>query len=388
MFPKSLIIPLMAVSFTFVNPCDPPKEQEIQPTENDVIHDVTVIYPEFKSVPRAYSVEGVFAPSEVTTITANANGTIEELFVREGDSVQINDPVVSLSNTETLDMIDLKRALLKEYQARLNEVQAKLEASRGEDRPLPIRETEFLDEEPLGAPVTKPFGSASEQETKPQTFKELAEVLESAMDRLQKEADYLDRLLLNLTQNSPVSGVVTKIHVSAGNKVKEQDKLVEISQTNPLSVTFMVPDSVASFVDKNSTVKVEPLDAQEFKGEGTVYFISPNVDTASGRIEIKATVSNDEGRMKGGQKAQVHLATRKMDRVIVLPKRVLHFEDNKTYVFTVFHNQAKLVSVEPGEETPDGQVQIFGDLRVDDPIVIDRPVELKHDSYVRVKNHP
>lgn len=374
---------LLAVSFTFVNPCDQPPD-DAAPRPDDTVFDVTVVYPEFQSVPRTHTVPGTFDPSEVDTVTANATGTVAQLFVGEGDTVAKDDPVVALGSTHLLDLIDIKRARVKELSARLEELKTRLAHTGGSDEPVTIEDTVFLDEEHIDEPVQKPFGDAGKPRPTPKTLKALAELIETQMDRLEKEANVLDRKLLSLTQNSPVNGVVTATFVSEGNKVNEGDKLVAISQTNPMSVTFYLPDTVASFVDKHSTVTVWPADNPKAKGTGTVYFIDPNIDTQTGRIKVKAHVSNENGLIKGGQKAKVRVATRKMDRVIVLPKRVLYHEEGKKYVFTVAHKKAKLVQVTTGEETQDGKIQIFGELRVDDPIIIDRPLELKHNSFVKI----
>jgi membrane fusion protein (multidrug efflux system) len=111
--------------------------------------------------------------------------------------------------------------------------------------------------------------------------------------------------------------------------------------------------------------------------------VSPNTDHTSGTIEIRAHIDNPEYRIKGGQKANVSVSTNKVDRVVVLPKKVLVFQDNKSYVFVVYKNQARLTEVTLGEETEDGNIQVYGDLRVDDPIVVNRPAELKDGSFVK-----
>jgi len=380
---RSLIFPLIAVSFTFVNPCDQPAKVR-QPGADDKIYEVKVIYPQFTSVPQAYSVDGKFDVSEVDIITANASGEIEQLYVNEGDTVEQDDPVVSISNSNLVDRIDLKRAKIKEYKARLEEIQIKLEVSAGVDQPVNLEDSTFLDEEPLDEPVKKDFGNASAPKPKPRTIKAMAEVLEATIEAWTKEADILDRKLLDLTLNTPVSGVVTKKFVSEGNRVKVQDKLLEISKTDPMSVTFLLPNEIASFVDKHSKVKVYPTDNPDAKGQGNVYFINPNIDTNTGKIEVRAHVVNTNGLIKGGQNAKVQLNTRKMSRVIVLPKTVLYYENGKKFVFIAYRNQAKLVEVTTGDEDDNGQVQIFGELRVDDPIVMDRPMELRHNSFIKV----
>jgi len=375
---------LLAFSFTFVNPCS--QEGKIQkPKSSDKIYEVTVVYPKFISVPKKYFVQGRLDVSETSFVTANTTGDVEQIFVTEGDHVEKNDPIIALSNVHILEQIDLKRAKIKEYQARLADAEAKISGLEGEDRPVAIEETQFLDEEPIDEPVVKDFGDANDALPQPQTLKTLSEVLDKHIDVLTKEADILDRRLLELNQSSPVNGVITKILVSDRNKVKEQDRLIAISQINPLSVTFNVPQETANYIDKHSTVTVTPKDAPDMKAIGTVYYIGPNIEAKSGKVEIRAHVANENGNLKGGQETDVFVSTRKMGRVVVLPKSVVHYdEDKQTNVFIAFRNQAKLVEISLGEDMGNNNIQIHGDLRVDDPIIIDRPKELKHNSFVKM----
>jgi multidrug efflux pump subunit AcrA (membrane-fusion protein) len=375
---------LLAFSFTFVNPCS--QEGKIQkPKSSDKIYEVTVVYPKFISVPKKYFVQGRLDVSETSFVTANTTGDVEQIFVTEGDHVEKNDPIIALSNVHILEQIDLKRAKIKEYQARLADAEAKISGLEGEDRPVAIEETQFLDEEPIDEPVVKDFGDANDALPQPQTLKTLSEVLDKHIDVLTKEADILDRRLLELNQSSPVNGVITKILVSDRNKVKEQDRLIAISQINPLSVTFKVPQETANYIDKHSTVTVTPKDAPDMKAIGTVYYIGPNIEAKSGKVEIRAHVANENGNLKGGQETDVFVSTRKMGRVVVLPKSVVHYdEDKQTNVFIAFRNQAKLVEISLGEDMGNNNIQIHGDLRVDDPIIIDRPKELKHNSFVKM----
>lgn len=386
MISKYLVWPLLGLSFSFVNPCTPQSKGPKTAKIPDKVFEVSVVHPEFSTVAQDYAVDGQFDASEVSVVTANSIGEISEVLVNEGDAVTKDDPLVVLSNTTLLELIDLKRARAKEFTTRLKETQTRLTRNYGEDIPATVEDTLFLDEEPVDEmQQQKDYGTATPTQNKPASLKVLAEVLETTADSLNKQADALDRKLLELSHTSPVSGVVTKVHVTPGNGVREQDKLIEISQMDPMSVTFLLPDEVASFIDKHSVVKVSPVDAPEVVGEGTVYFISPNIDPANGKIEVRAHVSNPDLRIKGGQKATIKVATRKMDRVIVLPKQVLYFENGKTYVFIVFKDQAKLVEVEASSPDEKGQVQIAGDLKVDDAIIINRPMDLVHNSYVKVQ---
>ncbi|OVE82778.1 hypothetical protein BVY03_00105, partial [bacterium K02(2017)] len=343
---KSFALPaLMAISFSFVNPCSNTNQGQ-QPNANDTIHDVQVIYPQFKSVSKTHQLEGVFDPSELTSIIANAPGKIEQIYVSVGDTVQKNDPISSIENTQISELIDIKRSRISELQARLEQAKEKIGYAEGEDVPTTIEDTLFLDEEPIDEPADKNYGDANATTTEhPKSVKTLIDVLEKSIESLTKQANALDRHLLDLTQNSPVNGIVTKIYLNEQNKVNAKDKIVEIAKMDPISVTFHLPGSVANFIDKNSKVRVSPVDAIEVVGKGNVYFINPNINPDTNTIEVKAHVANPDNKIKGGQNAKVSVSTRKVERVIVLPKNVLYYENDESFVFIAYRNQAKLVQV-------------------------------------------
>lgn len=385
MLPKQIFIVFLALSFTFANPCSQKEPQNRTPDSDDKVYDVAVIYPEFVSVPKTYHTEGVFDYSEATTVTAKFRGEIDQVFVNEGDAVAVDDPLVSLSNSEIVDIVDIKRAKVREYTARLKETQEKLAEFGNEDQPASMEDTAFLDEDPGDEAIEKDYGSQSTPPERPRTLKAVAEMLEALVDGKTKEADLWDKRLLELNHLSPVNGVVTKKIASEGNNANEKDPLIEIVQTDPMSVTFNLPQDEASFVDKHSDVKVSPVDAPEVQGTGQVYYIDPSLSTGTDTIQVRAHVSNDENKIKGGQKASVAVTTRKTNRVIMLPKNILFYENDKKFVFIVFRERAKLVEVTTGDEDSKGNIQIFGDLRVDDPIIIDRPLELRHNSFVKIQ---
>lgn len=383
---RSIVLPLIALSFSFVNPCSQKIDTDAEIPDTETVFDVDVIYPKFKSVPRLHEVDGTFDVSETIIITASAQGSIDQILVSVGDIVQKDDPLVQISNTDITDRIDLLRAKVKEYDARLKVAKAKIVGAGHEEGSVTVEETSFLDDEPIDDPATPTrFGNANEPKVIPQTQKALVDVLAAQIERANKEADALDKKLLELTLLSPTGGVVMKTLVSESNKVSEKDPLMEISKINPLSVSFHLPEDVASFVDKNSAVTVSPVEAPEVTGQGQVYFINPDIDKQTSSILLKAHVSNENSLIKGGQKAKVKVATRRMDRMVEVPKNVLIYEDTQVFLFTVQGKRAKLVEVKTGNQTADGNIQVTGDVHSEDPIIINRPSELENNSYVKMK---
>ncbi len=380
----AIAVPLLALSFTFVNPCSqkgkaPPPE----PTAQDAVFSVRVTYPQFVTQPRKLAVSGQIEPSERSLITARYNAIIGQVSVNEGDVVKKDDVLVTLASDELDGKIAVKNARIKTLSARLKAAQAKINLYGRDDRPVSTEDVEFLDDEADEKPTdAKVYGDSAMD--KPADLKELVDVLEAEVDKETRAAEILDRISSELVHKSALSGVVVKKIAVEGNRVNEKDPLLEIAQTDPVSVTFKLPRDVASFVDKQSTVSVVLKENADVYGDGQVYFISPEIDTATDTIEVRAYVANALGLMKGGQEAEVRVSTRKLERMMTLPRSAVLTEGNKSFVFVVYGHQVRLLDARLGDPGPNGTVEVLAEVRVDDPVVVERPADLKNNSFVKI----
>lgn len=375
----TILAALFAVSFQFTNPCSP-ENQGRQAGPNDQVVDVEIAYPKFTDKPRVFEARGVFDVSGTIQVRANASGAVEKLYVSEGDRVQKDDPVLSLSNSDLLDQIEMKRNRIKEYNARLNLTRSKVEYGGDVNPSVTHDEVEFLDEEPLDKPIEKDY--SNDYGEPPRTQRALALVLENLIDRVTKEAEVLDKRLLALNHTSSEGGVVTQTYFSEGNKVEFQDVLMEISKTDPMTITFTLPGDLANFVNKRSKVEVVPVEAPEVLGTGRVFFLSPNIDPATKTIKVKAHVSNEKDLIKGGQEAKIKVTSNRMDRVLELPKAAVVNEGKKNFIFIVRGEQARIIEVKDVFPADGNKVAVKANISIDDPVIISFPEDLKNGSFV------
>jgi len=380
----AIAAPLLALSFTFVNPCSqrgkpPPPE----PTAQDAVFAVRVVYPQFVTQPRKLAVSGQIEPSQRSVITARYNAIIDLVSVNEGDVVNKDDVLVTLSSDELDGKIAVKNARIKTLSARLKAAQAKINLYGRDDRPVSAEDVEFLDDDVDEQPTdAKEYGDSAMG--KPADLKELVDVLEAEVDKETRAAEMLDRVSSELVHKSSLSGVVVKKTAVEGNRVKEKDPLLEIAQTDPVSVTFKLPKDVASFVDKQSTVSIVLKENTDVYGDGQVYFISSEIDTVTHTLEVRAYIANTQGLMKGGQDVEVRVATRKLERMMTLPRSAVVTEGDKSFVFVVYGQQVRLLEARLGDPGPNGTVEVMAEVRVDDPVVIEKPADLKNNSFVKV----
>ena len=381
-----LFMPLLALSFTFINPCSPNSrfiKKEPKPT--DKIFAVEVTTPTSHDVPRIHITDGVFEPVELATVTAAGSGAVEQILVSVGDKVSPDDPLITISSKELSDLAELKRLRARELEVRLARAKESFRGMAVPDRPVTQAEVDFLDDEPMDESASQREQEMPEQKPEdPVTLRNLVSLIEVMLERLNREIQMLDGRLASLNQTSPVGGVVTKIATAEKNHVHEGDPLVDVARLEPMVAAFKLPQDVANFVDKYSRVTVFPVDAPDLTADGTVSFISPDIDEENHVIALKAEVSNPEQKIKGGQAAKVRIETRKVDSVLgILPGAILH-EGDKAFVFVTHGNFVKKVEVQVGRNLADGTVEIIADIRVDDPIVINPPTDLGDEAFVRV----
>lgn len=381
-----LVIPLLALSFTFIDPCSPNSRfVKKEPKPTDRIYDVEAIYPKFNDVPRMHEVEGVFEPVEINTITAVGDGAVEQIFVSVGDKVIKDDPLVSLSGKNLSDLAELKRLRIKELEVRLKKAKTSFQDMAVPDRPVAQEEVDFLDDEPLDESASRrDLENGPKKEEEPASLKGLVDVLETMILRLGKETEVIEGKINLLAQGSPVTGVVTQIFAAEKNHVQEGDRLIEVSRMEPMVVAFNLPQDVASFVDKYSKVKVSPKDAPGVVGDGTVSFISPDVNSAKGTIQLKAEVGNPDLKIKGAQVAKVKIETRKVDAVMGVPLHAIVKDVDKTFVYVVHGNFVKRADARVVRDLEGGNMEIVADVRVDDPVVVNPPAGLADGAFVRI----
>jgi RND family efflux transporter MFP subunit len=116
------------------------------------------------------------------------------------------------------------------------------------------------------------------------------------------EADRQQRRLL-----APVAGVVTKVGIDIGEWARPGDALVELVDASQLHLRVNVPAAAARKLKDGQALTVA-IEGGE-SAAGTVGFISPVTDAASGLVELRVRFANPTGRIAAGSKGVVKLDT-------------------------------------------------------------------------------
>lgn len=149
---------------------------------------------------------------------------------------------------------------------------------------------------------------------------------------------------------APISGLLGKLLVNAGNLVKANDvPLVIIVQLHPIYVNFSAPEQRLPEIRK--AMGLSRLEVKAFvTGEiapviGELTFVDNKVDETTGTILLRATFPNQEEKLWPGQFVNLVLTLGRIVNAIVVPARAVQTGQQGQYVYVVKPDQT--VEVRP-----------------------------------------
>ena len=123
--------------------------------------------------------------------------------------------------------------------------------------------------------------------------------------------------------HAPMAGRVGAITVASGSLVQPASTLVTLTQINPISVSFTVPESSLQSLlqaQKRGAVSVKTTRADSNKMlEGKLSFIDNAVDPVAGTIRVKAQFDNSDTALWPGQYVSTQITVSTLQDAVVVP---------------------------------------------------------------------
>src|SRR2546426_2242011 len=138
------------------------------------------------------------------------------------------------------------------------------------------------------------------------------------------------------TIRAPFSGILGIRKVNLGQYLSGGGAIVPLQSLNPIYVNFGVPQQTAGQIRVGRTLHVttEDLSGQAFAGRVTA--IDSVVDQTTRNIQVQATLSNPEGKLRPGMFVQVEVVLGAPQPVIALPTSAISYAPygDSVYVIT------------------------------------------------------
>jgi membrane fusion protein (multidrug efflux system) len=320
---------------------------------------VEVVSVTFQPVEHYLEAVGSLDPEEEVTVSAEVAGVVEELFVDEGSQVERGGMILRIDD-ETF------RLEVEEVQANLSEVKERLKNAEDTFK----RITRLYEQ---GVSDQQAYDDARTQRN---LNRMIVNNLEGKLGRYKKS-------LKDTKVNSPLEGVVSERMISAGEYVKVATELVRIVDSNPLRLTFSLPEQFVAEVQLEQLVRVKVKAYPNREFEGKVYYVSPKVDSDTRMVEVKAWVDNDEGLLKPGFFVDARLMTGSSENAMVLPEAAVLVRQGRFVVMAVEEGAVRYKGVETGSRF-NGKVQIVGGVAPEDKLILAGMAELVEGSRVKV----
>jgi RND family efflux transporter MFP subunit len=158
----------------------------------------------------------------------------------------------------------------------------------------------------------------------------------------------VQKRLGDTTIKAPISGFISKRHVSAGEFVKDNTPIFTVVVTNPLKYAGTVPERQAPELRVGQALRLSVEAYPDKNFTGTIIRLAPAVEVATRTMAVEARVPNDGGALRPGFFVKGNILTREDPSVVVVPADALMTIVGLNKVFVIGEGVAQERQVRPG----------------------------------------
>ena len=288
---------------------------------------VNVVAPQRQDVAVVQQANGTVTPIRTVDLHPQTTATIRQVHIKEGQFVKQGELMFSLDDREDRANLDKAQAQVARDRASLADLERQYKRS---------------------------------QDLFAQHF-----IAQSAVDTLRAQVDQARATLQadvaaarasSVTTSytairAPMSGRVGGINVYPGSLVQPATSLTTITQLDPITVAFTLPESSLPSLlaaQKRGKVEVEALPGADLAPvKGPLSFVDNTVDPQAGTIKVKAEFDNRETTLWPGQYVNTKVIVQTLKDAVVIPQNAIITNAQGTFVYVLEKDHsARLVPVQ------------------------------------------
>lgn len=300
-------------------------ENQNQNSDTSVIPSVEAVQAQFGSLPLEERLSGVVRSQQQVEIYPRITAPVEEVFVQNGDQVEVGDPLVRLRDTEYRERLRQAEADLRINRAR--EKQA--EASLNEAESL-LRRQQILADRELSSEIEMERLQAQKQSAEANYELALAQV-EQAESNVAEQREILTQSIVR----SPINGTVGQRNADVGMQVNNSTRLFSVGNLNDAKITVNLTERMLSYIHTDQTVRIQSEYMGENMLEGTVSRISPFLGAGNFSTEAEIDIENTRDFLIPGMFVTVDIFYGESEQATLIPLSAIyrHPRTGETGVF-------------------------------------------------------
>lgn len=208
-------------------------------------------------------------PSRSISLSPSVSGKVRNVYLFEGDHVEAGQKLTSLEDEEELLLVERLELLVKKH---------------------------AFDKRGLEDLLKKNMASQED-------------AMEASIEWELSRIDLANarRRLSDKQLSAPFNGTVTAIHKDVGEWLQPGEPFLELIHVDELHAVFYLPYPRAVHLSGGQSVELRFPQINVDRLDGEIFFISPEVDSSSGMVVVKARIDNRTGQLRPGISGKVIL---------------------------------------------------------------------------------
>jgi len=319
---------------------------------------------------------GTIFPEYESKIGPKISGTIETVYVDEGDPAQKGQPLVQLDQQNLLIAVRQGQAAVRVAEAQLKEAEVKGENLKKEKERL----SHLLKKNVISQQKYDDIDTAySMAVTRMEVIR--AQILSSRENLAMAEQKLSDTVII-----APFSGLIVKRFINQGEFVSTMppSPLFLMMNIDKVKTEIGLPEIHIARIHIGNPVDVtvDTYPGSIFKG--TVSTINPMVDPVSRAFTVKVEIRNKGHRLKPGMFARVKIYPAIHKGALIVPFKSVMKREGMTVVFVIEDATVRLRTVTAGI-TNEQEIEVIDGVQEGEEVVIEGHYGMADNTTVRVE---
>ncbi len=297
----------------------------------------------------ALPIAGDLRPIETVTVRSRIDGVLENVAVREGQSVRAGALLAKFESTE-------QESSLRSAEA--DRIAAK---SDYETQKWNYDQSKELFK----------VGAIAERDLR--TAQQAADAADARLAATESKLRTATNVVRDTKVVAPFSGTIERRKVQNGENTARGAEMFTLVRSEVLELTATFPARRSGEVKPGLPVRFM-ADARQFNGR--VARVSPTIDPASRSITVYVQIPNPRGELKGNTFATGQIISKTIDGALVVPQSAIRTstDGGKPYVYRIEGGQLSVALVQLGiADDERSVVEVTDGLKERDDIVVGNP---------------